>query len=75
MGMRKNLIIWFLFPLFLDEKKKKGRKASGKTRNATAGKGTGNKFSQIQLLSILDRVTGNCELTVADYIISDERAY
>ena len=63
--------------MFLDgEQKKGGPKASGKTRNATAGKGDRQtSFHRSKLLNILGRVAGNCELTVADYIIPNEIAY
>ena len=37
-GERNPDDVWFLFPLFPDEKKE-GRKPRGKTRNAAAGKG------------------------------------
>ena len=67
--------VLFLFPLFLDEKKGGGPKVSGKTRNAAAGKGDRQTSFHRSNCLISGRVTRIYELTVADYITSDGRAY
>ena len=66
------------FPLFLDEEQKKKGETEGLGENEERNswkRGQTDKFSQIQLLNILDRVTSKYELTVADYITSDERRH
>ena len=71
--MRKNPIdclMGFFLSLFLDGRK---RKASGKTRNTTAGKGDRQIFTDITAIS--DCVTSNYELMAADYIITNGVVY
>ena len=74
--MRKNLIIWFLFHCFSTENKKRkgGQKASGKTRNATAGKGDRQVFTDLNCL-LSGRVTSNRELMAGVYTIPNEIVY
>ena len=78
MGMRKNLTMFCFFSIVSRRrtKKKEGRKTSEKMGDTTAGRGDRQtSFHRSKLLNILGRVAGNCELTVADYIIPNEIAY
>ena len=64
------------FLSIVSRQEKGGPKASGKTRNATAGKGDRQtSFHRSKLLNILGHVTSKYGLELADYITSDEKAY
>ena len=65
----------FFFHCFSTENKEKGgRKASGKTRDTTAGNRGQTSFHRSNCL-ISGRVTSEYELTVTDYINPNEVAY